>query len=137
MYFIWRVCPVFTPWRHITGLWQPSVVAFWSFNVSSPYHCEAEFTKCLIVHPLLGNWAGFRPLWDRLVLPYWWSTVAIVILLSTRGTADSDNWHLQLPEKAMLQSYHMLDLFCFLVFYIKIKLCIIFPKGGRIWLLDA
>ena len=29
---------------------------------------------------------------------------AIVILLSARGTTDSDNWYLQSPEKAMLQS---------------------------------
>ena len=39
----------------ITGLWPPSVhsdVAFWSFDVGSSYHCEAEFTKCRIVHPL-------------------------------------------------------------------------------------
>jgi len=39
----------------ITGLWQPSVhsdVAFWSFDVGSSYHCEAEFTKRWIVHPL-------------------------------------------------------------------------------------
>ena len=38
----------------ITGLWQPSVhsdVAFWSFDVGSSYHCEAEFTKRWIVHP--------------------------------------------------------------------------------------
>ena len=42
----------------ITGLWQPSVhsdVAFWSFDVGSSYHCEAEFAKCWIVHPLIGN----------------------------------------------------------------------------------
>ncbi|CAH3021054.1 unnamed protein product [Porites evermanni] len=32
-----------------------------------------------------------------------------VILLSTRGTADSDNWHLHLPEKTMVRSYHLLD----------------------------
>ncbi|CAH3187615.1 unnamed protein product [Porites lobata] len=37
------------------------------------------------------------------------SVVAIVILLSTRGTADSDNWHLHLPEKTMVRSYHLLD----------------------------
>ena len=32
----------------ITGLWRPSVhsdVAFWSFDVGSSYHCEAEFAK--------------------------------------------------------------------------------------------
>src|SRR3569833_4772338 len=42
----------------ITGLWQPSVhsdVAFCSFDVGSSYHCEAEFTKRWIVHPLIGN----------------------------------------------------------------------------------
>ena len=37
------------------------------------------------------------------------TVVAIVILLSTRGTADSDNWHLHLLEKAMVRSYHLLD----------------------------
>ncbi|GBG77572.1 hypothetical protein CBR_g24019 [Chara braunii] len=46
----------------ITGLWKPSVhsdVAFLSFDVGSSYHCEAEFTKCWIVHPPAGNvsWA--------------------------------------------------------------------------------
>ncbi len=35
--------------------------------------------------------------------------VAIVILLSTRGTADSDNWLMHLPEKTMVRSYHLLD----------------------------
>ena len=42
----------------ITGLWRPSVhsdVAFWSFDVGSSYHYEAEFVKCWIVHPLIGN----------------------------------------------------------------------------------
>ena len=42
----------------ITGLWQPSVhsdVAFWSFDVGSSYHTEAEFGKRWIVHPLIGN----------------------------------------------------------------------------------
>ena len=42
----------------ITGLWQPSVhsdVAFWSFDVGSSYHCEAEFAKRRIVHPPIGN----------------------------------------------------------------------------------
>ena len=42
----------------INGLWQPSVhsnVAFLSFDVGSSYHCEAEFTKCWIVHPPIGN----------------------------------------------------------------------------------
>ena len=60
----------------ITGLWQPSVhsdVAFWSFDVGSSYHWDAEVPKCRIVHPPIGNVrAGFRPSWDRLVLPYWW-----------------------------------------------------------------
>ena len=28
---------------------------FWSFDVGSSYHCEAEFTKRWIVHPLIGN----------------------------------------------------------------------------------
>ena len=37
------------------------------------------------------------------------AVVAIVILLSTKGTADSDNWHLRLLEKAMVRSYHLLD----------------------------
>ena len=32
-----------------------------------------------------------------------------VILLSMRGTADSDNWHLHLAEKPMVRSYHLLD----------------------------
>ncbi|EDO49091.1 predicted protein [Nematostella vectensis] len=31
----------------------------------------------------------------------------VVILLSTRGTADSDNWHLHLAEKPMVRSYHL------------------------------
>ena len=42
----------------ITGLWPPRVqidVAFWSFDVGSSYHCEAEFTQRRIVHPLIGN----------------------------------------------------------------------------------
>ena len=42
----------------ITGLWRPSVhsdVAFWSFDVGSSYHCEAEFAKRWIVHPPIGN----------------------------------------------------------------------------------
>ena len=42
----------------ITGLWRPSVhsdVAFWSFDVGSSYHCEAEFAKRRIVHPPIGN----------------------------------------------------------------------------------
>ena len=44
--------------KGITGLWRPSVhsdVAFWSFDVGSSYHWEAEFSKCWIVHPLTGN----------------------------------------------------------------------------------
>jgi hypothetical protein len=42
----------------ITGLWQPSVhgdVAFSSIDVGSSYRCEAEFAKCWIVHPPIGN----------------------------------------------------------------------------------
>ncbi|KAG8171358.1 hypothetical protein JTE90_012996, partial [Oedothorax gibbosus] len=42
----------------ITGSWQPSVhsdVAFDPFDVGSSYHCEAEFAKRWIVHPLIGN----------------------------------------------------------------------------------
>ena len=42
----------------ITGLWQPSVhsdVAFWSFDVGSSYHTEAECGKRWIVHPLIRN----------------------------------------------------------------------------------
>ena len=42
----------------ITGLWPPRVqidVAFWSFDVGSSYHCEAEFAQRRIVHPLIGN----------------------------------------------------------------------------------
>jgi len=34
----------------------------------------------------------FRASWDRLVFPHWRSVAATVILLSTRGTADSDIW---------------------------------------------
>ena len=32
----------------LTGLWRPSVesrISFWSFDVGSSYHCEAEFPK--------------------------------------------------------------------------------------------
>jgi len=42
----------------ITGLWNASVQSdhsFWSFDVGSSYHWEAEFSKCRIVHPLTGN----------------------------------------------------------------------------------
>lgn len=80
----------------ITGLWRPSVlsdVAFWSFDVGSSYHCEAKFTKRRIVHPFKGTWAGFRPSWDRLVLPYWWSVITRAYLRSTRGTAGTDLWY--------------------------------------------
>lgn len=82
----------------ITGLWRPSVhsdVAFWSFDVGSSCHCEAKFTKRWIVHPYKGTWAGFRPSWDRLVLPYWWQimVIATAFLRSTRGTAGTDQWH--------------------------------------------
>ena len=44
--------------RGITGLWQPSVhsdVAFWSFDVASSYHWEAEVQKCRIDHPPIGS----------------------------------------------------------------------------------
>ena len=57
----------------ITGLWRPSVlsdVAFWSFDVGSSYHWVANGLKCWFVHPYRGTWAGFRPLRNRLVLPY-------------------------------------------------------------------
>ena len=60
----------------ITGLWQPSVhsdVVFWSFDVGSSYHWDAEVPKCRIVHPPIGNVSWFRPSWDRLVLPDWWT----------------------------------------------------------------
>ena len=56
-----------------------------------------------------GTWAGFRPSWDRLVLPYWWIDTATVIQPSTKGTADSDNWLIRLFEKAVPWSYHLLD----------------------------
>ena len=65
-----------------------------------------SFTHCQ------GTWAGFRPSWDRLVLLYWWSVVATVILiifLSTRGTADSDIWFMCLADKPMVRSYHLTD----------------------------
>jgi len=44
--------------KGITGLWLSSVhsdTAFWSFDVGSSYHCEAEFSKRRIVHPSKGN----------------------------------------------------------------------------------
>ena len=47
-----------------------------------------------------GTWAGFRPSWDRLVLPYWWLVIAIVILLSTREIVGSD------IERSVVRSYH-------------------------------
>ena len=56
-----------------------------------------------------GTWAGFRPSWDRLVLPYWWHVVAMVILLSTRGTAGSDIWFMCLADKPMVRGYHLRD----------------------------
>jgi hypothetical protein len=34
---------------------------------------------------------------------------AMVIQLSTRGTVDSDNWFLRLPDRALPRSYHLLD----------------------------
>ena len=33
----------------------------------------------------------------------------MVIQLSTRGTADSDNWFLRLSDRAVPRSYHLLD----------------------------
>ena len=56
-----------------------------------------------------GTWAGFRPSWDRLVLPYWWVVVATVIQLSTRGTVGSDNWFMRLAEQLVPRSYHLSD----------------------------
>ena len=56
-----------------------------------------------------GTWAGFRPSWDRLVLPYWWKVVATVIQLSTRGTVGSDNWFMGLAEQPVPRSYHLQD----------------------------
>ena len=44
--------------------------------------------------------------WDRLVLPYWWQVVEMVILLSTRGTAGSDIWFTCLADKPMVRCYH-------------------------------
>ena len=63
-------------------------------------------TKLLFtsIRPLLN-----RPSWDRLVLPYWWTVVAIVILLSTRGIADSDIWFMCLADKPMVRRYHLTD----------------------------
>ena len=94
----------------MTGLRQPNIhndVAFLFFDVSSSYHCKAEFTKCWIVHPLIGNvswvWTVVRQVSFTLLTKF----AAIVILLITRGTAGSDN--LQLAEKAMLRSYNLLD----------------------------
>ena len=55
-----------------------------------------------------GTWAGFRPSWDRLVLPYWWVVFMKVIKRSTRGTVCSHIWYLQLSDRAMLRSYHAL-----------------------------
>jgi hypothetical protein len=37
------------------------------------------------------------------------TVTAMVIQLSTRGTADSDNWFLRLSDKAVPRSYHLLD----------------------------
>jgi hypothetical protein len=37
------------------------------------------------------------------------TVVAMVIELSTRGTAHSDNWFLRLSDKAVPRSYHLLD----------------------------
>ena len=79
----------------ITGLWQPSVhsdIAFWSFNVGSSYHCVFCNTMIGLFTRKQGTWAGFRPSWDRLVLPYWWIGIGTVIYLSTRGTGRSVIW---------------------------------------------
>ena len=35
--------------------------------------------------------------------------IAMVIQLSTRGTADSDNWFLRLSDRAVPRRYHLLD----------------------------
>jgi hypothetical protein len=37
------------------------------------------------------------------------TVVPMVIPLSTRGTADSDNWFLRLSDRAVPRSYHLLD----------------------------
>ena len=37
------------------------------------------------------------------------NVIAMVIQLSTRGTVDSDNWFLRLPDRAMPRSYHLSD----------------------------
>jgi hypothetical protein len=52
---------------------------------------------------------NFRPSWDRLVLPYWWSVTVTVIEGSTRGTAHSVDWYLRLSDRAMARSYQLLD----------------------------
>ena len=46
---------------------------------------------------------------DRLVLPYCLLVVAIVILLSTRGTAGFDIWFMRLVERPIAQGYHPID----------------------------
>jgi hypothetical protein len=37
------------------------------------------------------------------------TVAAMVIQLSTRGTADSDNWFLRLSDRAVPRRYHLLD----------------------------
>src|SRR3954462_8503524 len=96
----------------ITGLWRPSVhsdVAFLSFDVGSSYHTEAEFGKRWIVHPLIGNVSWDETVVRQVSFTLLMTVAAMVIQLSTRGTADSDNWFLRLSDKAVPRSYHLLD----------------------------
>jgi hypothetical protein len=37
------------------------------------------------------------------------NVIPMVIPLSTRGTAVSDNWFLRLSDRAVPRSYHLLD----------------------------
>lgn len=76
----------------ISGLWRQSVhsdVTFWSSDVCSSYHCWAEFTKRLIVHPVttehelgLGSiiWcvclAEERLVWNYHLWDYNWTPVS-------------------------------------------------------------
>ena len=46
-------------------------------------------------------WAGFRQIWDRLILPYWLSDASTVIKLSIRGTVGSGIWLIWLYEQAV------------------------------------
>ena len=98
--------------KGITGLWRPSVhsdVAFWSFDVGSSYHWEAEFSKCWIVHPLTGNvsWVQtvVRQVSFTLQINLLWVT-PIVIQVSTRGTLVSDNWCICFHESGVAWSYN-------------------------------